>query len=161
MFTDISLPLGLGLREMQLQDQAFAATLFASTRDYLYRMPIPQSQIDFLIQQQFQMQQASYSASFPLAEAFIVELYAKPIGKIILNNTSASLHIIDIALINDMRGKGYGSAVLRALKSLATSGGKSLRLAVDQQNPRAKKLYLHLGFALLESSLTHDTLLWV
>lgn len=161
MFTDISLPFGLGLREMQLQDQEFATTLFASTRAYLYNMPIPKSQVDFLINQQFQMQQNSYSASFPLAETFIVELYTKPIGKVVLNNTSASLHIIDIALINDMRSKGYGTAVLRALKNLATQGGKPLRLAVDQQNPRAKKLYLHLGFNLLESSATHDTLLWV
>lgn len=160
MLSEISLPLGLGLRALQSQDQAFAGALFASTRDYLYSMPVPKSQIDFLINQQFQMQQASYTASFPSAEHFIVELFNKPIGKIIVNNTQADLHVIDIALMSDMRAKGFGSMVLRALKQWATQEMRPLRLAVDQQNSRAKKLYLSLGFTLIESSGTHDILLW-
>lgn len=160
MFSEISLPLGLGLRAQQLQDQAFAEALFATTRDYFYSMPIPKSQIDFLIKQQFQMQQASYAASFPSAQSFIVELFNKPIGKIIVNNTPESLHIVDIALMDDMRAKGFGSMILRALKQCASHDGRPLRLAVDQQNNRAKKLYLSLGFALIESSGTHDILLW-
>lgn len=160
MLSEISLPLGLGLRALRPQDQVFAEALFASTRDYLYSMPLPKSQINFLIKQQFQMQQASYTASFPLAEHFIVELFTKPIGKIIVNNTPANLHIIDIALVSDMRAKGFGSMVLRALKQRATQDMRPLRLAVDHQNSRAKKLYLSLGFVLIESSATHDLLLW-
>lgn len=160
MFTDISLPFGLGLREMQRPDQAFAEALFASTRDYLYNMPVPKSQIDFLIKQQFQMQQTSYAASYPQAETFIIELYAQPVGKIILNQAADNLHIIDIAFVSNMRGKGFGSALLRALKMCAMEQKQPLRLAVDQQNSRAKKLYLDLGFTQSESSTTHDTLLW-
>lgn len=160
MFTDTPLPFGLTLREMQPQDSAFTETLFASTRDYLYLMPVPKSQIDFLIKQQLLMQQASYSTTFPLAETFIIALHSTPVGKVILNNTSESLHVIDIALMNNMRGKGFGSAILRALKKVAIRELRPLRLAVDQQNSRAKKLYLQLGFILTESSTTHDTLLW-
>lgn len=160
MLREVSLPLGLGLRALQPQDQAFSEALFASTRDYFYNMPIPQSQIDFLIKQQFQLQQASYAASFPSAEHYIVELFNKPIGKIIVNSTTADLHIIDIALMSDMRAKGFGSMILRALKQSATQDMRTVRLAVDQQNSRAKKLYLSLGFTLIESSSTHDTLLW-
>ncbi|PUA26618.1 MAG: hypothetical protein B0W54_23025 [Cellvibrio sp. 79] len=160
MFSNLSLPFGLGLRAVQLQDQAFMETLFFSTRDYLYQMPVPKSQVDFLIKQQFMMQQASYLASFPAAETFIIELHSQPVGKIILNNTSESLHVIDIALLNAMRGKGFGSAILRALKKVAAQQSLPLRLAVDQQNTRAKKLYLALGFTLIKSSPTHDTLLW-
>jgi ribosomal protein S18 acetylase RimI-like enzyme len=160
MIVDISLPFGLQLRAMQPQDSEFTEALFASTRDYLYSMPIPKNQVDFLVKQQFQMQQASYASSFPHAETFIVELYGKPVGKIIINNTAASLHVIDIALISDVRGKGFGSAILRALKKVSEQRLLPLRLAVDQQNVRAKKLYLALGFVVSESSATHDTLLW-
>lgn len=160
MVTDLPLPFGLALRALQPQDQAFTEALFASTRDYLYQMPVPKSQIDFLIKQQFLMQQTAYSASFPLAETFVIELHSTPVGKIILNNTSASLHVIDIALMGNMRGKGFGSAILRALKKTAVQASRPVRLAVDQQNARAKKLYLELGFILTESSATHDTLLW-
>lgn len=160
MLVDISLPLGLELRVMQLQDQAFAEILFFSTRNYLYQMPIPKDQLDILIRQQYLMQQASYAGSFPSAETFIVELYSKPIGKIVLNNNKANLHIIDIALIDSIRGKGFGRALLRAFKAYAVQQGQILRLAVDQQNTRAKKLYLELGFTVVESSTTHDTLRW-
>lgn len=160
MFADISLPFGLSLRDMQPQDQVFAEMLFISTRDYLYQMPIPKDQIDFLVKQQFAMQQASYAGTFPSAETFIIEQYSQPIGKIILNNTNAALHIIDIALVNEMRSKGFGASIMRALKKIAELQPRPLRLSVDQQNTRAKKLYLQLGFALTESSSTHDTLLW-
>jgi len=160
MFTDISLPLGLGLRKIQPQDLAFTETLFASTREYLLQIPLPRAQIEFLIKQQFLMQQASYSTSFPLAETFIIEFDSSPVGKVIVNNTSDSLHVIDIALMNNMRGKNVGSTVLRALKQVAAQELRPLRLVVDQQNSRAKKLYLRLGFTLSESSATHDTLLW-
>ncbi len=160
MITDVSLPFGLILRVMQPQDSEFTEALFASTRDYLYRMPVPKSQVDFLIKQQFQLQHASYASSFPRAETFIIELYGKSIGKIIINCTAASLHIIDMALINDERSKGFGSAILRALKKISEQHLLPLRLAVDQQNIRAKKLYIALGFVVSESSATHDTLLW-
>ncbi|MDR7089975.1 MULTISPECIES: GNAT family N-acetyltransferase [Cellvibrio] len=160
MLNDISLPLGLHLRELQPQDQAFAETLFFSTRVFLYQMPLPKAQVDLLIKQQFILQQASYGASFPLAETFIIHLFAEPIGKLILNNTSDSLHLIDIAFLPSMRSRGYGSSILRALKHLADQARRPVRLAVDQQNTRAKKLYLNLGFALSESSTTHDILLW-
>lgn len=160
MIIDISLPFGLVLRVLKPQDSEFTEALFASTRDYLYSIPVPKSQVDFLIKQQFQMQQASFASSFPRAETFIIELYGKPIGKIIINNTAASFHIVDIALIKDERSKGFGSAILRAFKKKSEQHLLPLRLAVDQQNVRAKKLYLELGFVVSESSATHDTLLW-
>ncbi|HEY0891902.1 MAG TPA: GNAT family N-acetyltransferase [Cellvibrio sp.] len=160
MLNDISLPLGLHLHKMQPQDQAFAEALFFSTREFFYQMPLPKAQVDLLIKQQFILQQASYGTSFPLAETFIIHLFAEPIGKLILNNTPDSLHVIDIAFMPAMRNRGYGSGILRALKRLADQAGRPVRLAVDQQNTRAKKLYLKLGFALSESSASHDTLLW-
>lgn len=160
MFTDISLPFGLALCAVKSQDLEFTEILFASTREYLYQMPVPKSQIDFLIKQQFLLQQTSYAAAFPSAETFIVALHSTPVGKIIVNNTRESLHVIDIALMTNVRGKGFGSAILRALKKVAMQQSRPVRLAVDQQNSRAKKLYLELGFVLIESSATHDTLLW-
>lgn len=160
MFNEISLPFGLHLRELQPQDQIFVESLFFSTREYFYQMPVAKSQADMLIRQQFILQQASYVKAFPAAKTLIVQLFSEPIGKIILNNSSDSLHIIDIAFIQSSRGKGYGTAILCGLKNLANEMGLPVRLAVDQQNDRAKKLYLSLGFALIESSSTHDTLLW-
>lgn len=160
MFSEISLPFGLHLREVQSQDQIFVESLFFSTREYFYQMPMARSQVDLLIKQQFILQQASYAKAFPSAQTLIIQLFVEPVGKIILNNSPDSLHIIDIAFIHSARGKGYGTAILRSLKNLANQLGLPVRLEVDQQNSRAKKLYLSLGFTLIESSSTHDTLLW-
>lgn len=160
MLAKISLPLGLNLRVMQTSDQLFAERVFSSTRDYLHQLPIPSSQVEFLIKQQFQLQQTSYAASFPAAETFIIDFYTEPAGKITLNQTAESLHIVDIAFVSAMRNKGFGRALLRTLKNYAAERGVPLRLSVDQQNIRAKKLYLELGFTQTESSATHDTLWW-
>jgi ribosomal protein S18 acetylase RimI-like enzyme len=160
MLGEISLPFGLQLREHEPQDQLFIEALFFSTREFLYQMPISKTQVDLLIKQQFILQQSSYTTSFPSAHTFIIQLAAEPIGKLIINNFSGSLHIVDIAFTASARGKGYGTAVLRGLKRLADQTSLSLRLSVDQSNGGAKKLYMRLGFTLVESSGTHDILLW-
>ncbi len=160
MFNEISLPFGLHLRELQPQDQTFVESLFFSTREYFYQMPMAKSQVDLLIRQQFILQQASYVKAFPAAKTLVIQLFSESVGKLMLNNSSDSLHIIDIAFMPSARGRGYGTAILRSLKNRANQLGLPVRLAVDQQNSRAKKLYLSLGFTLIESSSTHDTLLW-
>ena len=160
MLTEIALLPGLFIRKATPEDQLFLESLFFSTRNYLYSMPLPKSQVDLLIKQQFLLQQASYRSSFPAAEIFIINHHSLPAGKVMVDVSSEAIHIVDIALSENARGKGWGSALLRALKKYAEQEGRVLRLAVDQQNIRAKKLYLALGFRVVESSLTHDTLLW-
>lgn len=160
MISDISLPFGLRLHELEDNDKEFVKALFFSTRDYLYQIPLAKAQVDLLIEQQFVLQQASYQNDFPGAQTYIIYLVDEPVGKLIVNDTPNSLHIIDLALTTAMRGKGYCSALLRSLKFLADQSGRPVRLAVDQQNTRAKKFYLDLGFSSAGFSQTHELLLW-
>jgi RimJ/RimL family protein N-acetyltransferase len=160
MLEKIPLQYGLGLREFCAEDQPFGEVLFNSTRESFYLMPMPRQQIDLLLKQQFILQTMSYAQHFPAAKTFIITLDGEAIGKIILNRTQKSVHIVDIAFVQKMRGKGYGTEIFSALKSFATHEQLPLQLAVDQQNIPAKRLYLRLGFTLVESSATHDTLIW-
>ncbi len=160
MLTETALLPGLFVRKATPEDQPFLESLFFSTRSYLYSMPLPKSQVDLLIRQQFLLQQSSYVSSFPAAEIFIINHQSQPVGKVMIEVSSGAMHVVDIALSENSRGKGWGSALLRALKKHAEQEGRVVKLAVDQQNIRAKKLYLALGFRVTESSLTHDTLLW-
>lgn len=160
MLTEIALLPGLFVRKATSDDQPFLENLFFSTRNYLYSMPLPKSQVDLLIRQQFLLQQSSYLSSFPAAEIFIINHQSLAVGKVMVDVSSDTIHVVDIALSENARGKGWGSALLRALKKYAEQEGRLVKLAVDQQNIRAKKLYLALGFRVTESSLTHDTLLW-
>lgn len=160
MLSQLSLPLGLALRPADESDQDFSEAVFFSTREHFYQLPFAAGQLEILLKQQFQLQQTSYTTSFPLAETYIIEQHRQAIGKLMIDTSEDCLQLIDIALLGHMRGKGYGSALLCALKNLARQHGLRLQLSVDQQNTRAKKLYLDLGFRLVGSSATHDQLCW-
>lgn len=64
------------------------------------------------------------------------------------NETEPGEFYIDtIAVHPDHRGKGLGTMLLRfAIDHFVYQQGKTLGLLVDIQNPKAKNLYLQLGF---------------
>jgi ribosomal protein S18 acetylase RimI-like enzyme len=161
MLDNIFLPEGFTLRAAKIEDQSFSEALFCSTREYLYLMPLPKPQVDLLVKQQFVLQQSAYALRFPQAVNSIVELNDEPIGKLTLNQSEHELHIVDIVLAQKYRNKGYGTSILSAIQLLTKKRRAQLKLAVDQQNIRAKQLYLALGFNITESSDTHDTMIWL
>jgi ribosomal-protein-alanine N-acetyltransferase len=56
-------------------------------------------------------------------------------------------HIKDVAVREDQRGKGYGSALLRrALGVLSAAGASDAKLEVRAGNEGAKRLYEDFGF---------------
>lgn len=152
---------GLTLRLSKAEDQGFMEAVFCSTREHFYLMPLPKLQLDLLLKQQFVLQQSSYANQFPHAQTFVVELGGQTIGKVTLNQSGNELHIIDMALLPQVRNKGYGTAILKSIQLWTKKQKLQLKLSVDQQNIRAKKLYLVLGFNAVSSSETHDTMVWL
>jgi ribosomal protein S18 acetylase RimI-like enzyme len=160
MLNDIPLCGELNLRKAKQRDRAFMQQLFNSTREHLRLLPLPGPQIEALFEQQYRLQQAHYANQWPNAHTLIVQQSGKAIGKIMLDENETALHIIDIALEPAMRGKGYGTAVLRTVQAAAQKRGLPVRLSVDRQNRQAKKLYLALGFEVTGTSDTHESMSW-
>lgn len=165
MLNEILLPDDLSIRIARSDDQLFAASVFRSTREHFFLLQppfstMPKTQLDLLLTQQFILQQASYKTRFPNAMTYIIEKNLAPIGKIILNTMDGVFHIIDFAFMREVQGVGYGTSVLRAIQAAAAQRYGSVMLSVDQQNLRAKNWYLHSGFSVIESSATHDTMIW-
>lgn len=160
MLNDIRLPGGLGLRPATDGDRAFMRQLFASTREFLQQLPLPKQHVDALVEQQYRLQQAAYAEQWPDADTLIIRLFDQAIGKVILDESETAFHVVDIALKPAMRGKGYGTSVLRALQVAARSRGLPVRLTVDRQNPAAGRLYRTLGFEVTRISDTHQTMSW-
>jgi RimJ/RimL family protein N-acetyltransferase len=154
----ITLADGLGLRSAQAVDGAYMEELFRSARGYLYAMPMPRQHIDLLVAQQYQLQQAAYARQWPAAQTMIIERLGQAIGKIVLDESTTVVHIIDFVLESGMRGKGYGTAIVQTVQ--ATAGKRRLRLSVDRQNLPAKKFYLGLGFQVDAISDTHESMIW-
>jgi ribosomal protein S18 acetylase RimI-like enzyme len=155
------LPDAFELRRAGEADRPFMEQLFRGTREFLYRLPLPGPQIDMLVDQQYRLQQQAYAERFPNAHTLIIELSRRPIGKIMLDERASTVHIIDLALEPAMRGRGYGTGILRAIQAAARRRGMTVELSVDRHNVGAKKLYLSLGFQTIGMSESHESMAWV
>lgn len=161
MLKDIVLHDGLTLRSTTPADSGFMEELFHSTREHFHSMPVPRQQIDLLLAQQYRLQQASYARQWPDARNMIIERSGKAIGKIMLDEGGAVVHIIDFVLEPAARGKGCGTSILRAIQASAAQRGLAIKLSVDRQNSSAKRLYLGLGFRVDAISDTHEAMVWL
>jgi ribosomal protein S18 acetylase RimI-like enzyme len=145
--TEIAAPPGpIRLRRETPGDEAFRFALFCESRPELAMLPLEAAMKERLMRQQFSAQSAGYSTQFPQALFAIVERGGAPIGRLVLDEAPAYLHLVDIAVLSAMRGKGTGHAILLALQDAARASAYALRLHVSQTNPGAARLYRRLGF---------------
>lgn len=161
----------LGLRPCDETDQEFLQHLYTSTRDDLLALPADPIMVARLIVQQRQLQMLGYVSHYPQAQHYIVTNARRPIGRLLLNYGQASgdaaataaepsVHLIDIALLPEMRGRGIGSAVLRALQTSASARRWPLTLNVHKNNPRAKQLYMAHHFQVAQAETLSERLQW-
>jgi GNAT superfamily N-acetyltransferase len=69
------------------------------------------------------------------------------IGRLYLDRSGPEWRIIDVLLAAAARGSGLGSALLGWIQaSAAAAGAEAIALHVAADNPRARALYLQLGF---------------
>ena len=150
----VNSPLGvLRLRRETGADEAFRFALFAGTRPDLALLPEPlRAQI---LRQQFSAQNAGYSAQYPEALLTIIELDGAPAGRLAVADAPDALQVIDVAIAGTLRGKGLGTALLRALHEKVP-----LRLHVSISNPGAMRLYTRLGFVVIAESETGLEMRW-
>ena len=138
--------LGVTYRNFADEDLPFVAELYASTRrDEVAATGWPREMQEAFLAQQHEAQHRHYAEHFADAEWLIVETGGTAIGRLYLRELPESLHIVDIALIPQSRGKGIGGAILRDILDQARDLGKSVTIHVEANNP-ARSLYARLGF---------------
>jgi ribosomal protein S18 acetylase RimI-like enzyme len=134
------------LRNAVAEDIPFLTRLYSDTRRHEVSAWgwLPEQQ-EWFLHMQFDAQRRSYQASFPDAVDRIVLREDMPIGRVLTCQERASLHLIDIALIEAQRQHGIGTYLLRELLQECQAKGCALHLQVAQGN-RAMRLYQRLGF---------------
>lgn len=136
----------LRLRPAEPGDQEFLVRLYASTRARdLAALGLEPMQADAFVRLQFRAQSAHFTAAFPEAEHAIVVLEEHPVGRRIVDRSGPVLHVVDIALLAEFRGRGIGTSLLQAVLDEADARGLPVELHVDVDNP-AQHLYRRLGF---------------
>ncbi len=126
------------LRTANIEDELFLQELFSDVRSVEFtQFGFPLEQLKHLIAMQYNAQTQSYKAQYPNAEHSIIELDGEKIGRLLVNRESENIFLVDIAILHNFCGQGFGSFLLDKLKSEA----ETICLSVYKTNFGAIKLY--------------------
>ena len=136
----------IALRPEQPADETFLLQLYTSTR---------QEELDLtnwdaptraaFVKMQFQAMRQSYASMFPDGTFSIVLRGDLAIGRIVVHRDKHEIRLVDMALTPEMRNRGIGTKLVKALQVEARQAGKPVRLHVLKGN-RAARFYERLGF---------------
>src|ERR1051325_6163687 len=131
----------LSLRPITPEDEPFLARLYASTRaEELAQTNWSEEQKAMFCRMQFNAQTADYRANYPDASLQVIERGGAAAGRLLVLRSDEAVHVIDISLLPEHRGKGIGTKLLKELQAEAKTAGKPLTIHVERFNP-ALRLY--------------------
>jgi ribosomal protein S18 acetylase RimI-like enzyme len=138
---------GITLRPVAEGDFLFLRHLFRTLRwQELAPTLWPDEAKVAFIDQQFAFQHRHYTTGFAAAEFYVVAHQAEPIGRFYVDRETRHWYLIEISLLPDWRGRGFGGALVGLLQDEARAGrGDRVSLNVEMTNP-ARRLYARLGF---------------
>jgi ribosomal protein S18 acetylase RimI-like enzyme len=150
----------LCLRPEREDDKDFRYRLFCDSRPPEFAMLLAPPAFEQVMRMQFQAQTVSYRAEFPQARFDIIELEGQPIGRIVVDRPGDMVHIVDQAVVPGQRGRGIGTAIMRALMHEAQAVRLPVRLKVASSNDPSGRLYLRLGFVPIKTIPLYTELEW-
>lgn len=163
-FQTVEIPWAAGrltLRPETQDDLPFRFQLFIRSRppewDQVY---LPVEQLTEVMNQQFWAQTETYLSRFPEGRFDIIELNGEPIGRIVVNRPGDRIHLVDQAILPQLRNQGLGTAVMRSLMDEAAADGLFMTLKVSNANDPSMRLYSRLGFESVEEQLEYIEMTW-
>jgi ribosomal protein S18 acetylase RimI-like enzyme len=128
-------------------DAPFIRDLFTQTRGAEFaRAGLAPEALHQLVEMQWRAQSAQIAAEHPNAQTTIVEKAGRPVGAVVVDNSSSGIHLVDLTIAAEHRREGIGSAALRELASEADETRVPLTLHVWAQNHAAISLYASFYF---------------
>ena len=156
----IASPVGpLHLRPECDDDRGFRYQLFCDSRQPEFAL-LPPPVYQQVMAHQFHAQTVGYRGQFPQARFDIIELAGERIGRIVVDRSGTMMHIVDQAIVPTLRGRGIGTAIMRALMDEAQAAGLPVRLEVASENDPSFRLYQRLGFVPIETYPFYMRLEW-
>jgi ribosomal protein S18 acetylase RimI-like enzyme len=141
-------------------DQSFLDLLYRSTRHELALAGHDEGLLLQLLRLQQRALAQGISSTYPSAQTLILLRQGESIGQLAFESAANRLHLIDMALLPSAQGQGTGTAVVRALQSLAASRGTPLTLSVNSSNVGARRLYQRLAFEVVAHDAMQLQLRW-
>lgn len=151
---------GAMLRPARPDDAEFLFQVFVHSRaSALAQLDWDDPARDALLRMQFSAQDRAYRTQFPNARFDVIECDGAPIGRLIVDRCVRAIHVVDVALLPEHRGRGVGTSLLHALLAEAAANGQPVTLRVDRDNP-ARSLYRRLGFATVSEDAIYAAMAW-
>jgi hypothetical protein len=134
------------LRPVTPEDDAFVLAVFIDSHlEYEY-LPLPPDQKRQLIEMQYRLQTADYTARFPGSRHDVILRDGAPSGRIWVARLEDQILIVDIGMRAAAQNGGIGSTVVRRLQDEARDSGKPLRSSVFRFNDGSLRWHQRLGF---------------
>ncbi|MFN7153247.1 MAG: GNAT family N-acetyltransferase [Acidovorax sp.] len=141
------IPAELQLREADAADLVFLRALYRTVRDpELMLTPWAETERQAFSDSQFALQDRHYRAHYPGALLLVIEHQGVPVGRLYLGTAPGPLRLMDLAFMPSWRGRGWGTALVRAVVGRAYREARDTLLFVESNNP-AYRLYGREGFA--------------
>jgi len=152
---------GFALRPETEADVPFLLRLYISTRwEELSVTDWPDAQKIAFLESQFAAQRSYYLSHYAGAAFDVLEERGVPAGRLYLDRQADTLLVVDIALLPEWCGKGFGTAILKALMDTAARSGRGVSIFVEKFNP-ALRLYRRLGFGETRDVGMHLEMEWM
>lgn len=149
------------LRPEREEDRDFRFALFRQSRPPEWATAaLAPDVLDEVMHLQFRAQTVGYAGQFPRARFDIVEQGGVPIGRIVVDREPGAIHVVDQAIVPSRRSRGIGTAIMRSLMAEAAGRGVPVNLEVGDSNDPSLRLYLRLGFAVVEELSMYLSLAW-
>ena len=146
----------ISLQPFKQSHLPFLEKLYYSTREEeLSRTNWSEQQKQQFALMQFLAQKTGYEKKFPNGLEQIIYFKKIPIGRLYINETENSIHIIDISLLPQYQNKGIGTFLLHQLINTARRSHRSITLQVIKTN-HAKNLYARAGFVTISNDGARD-----
>ena len=141
------------------KDRAFLYEVFCSTRPDVSCANLPEAEKEYFLRMQFQAQDTHYHNVFPNAEYSVVSLGNPKIGRLYVDRRPDEIRILDITILPEFRGRGYGSTLFNNLFAEASVSKRPIRIHVELGS-RQIKFYHRLGFVKTGEIPTHQLMEW-
>ena len=90
----------------------------------------------------------------------IIELDDRPIGRFIVTGDKHEIHLCDIVIDRQYRGRGIGINIIQNIKSECQQSNRPLRLHAEKNSP-ILQFYIKQEFRIIEERDSHYYMEWI
>lgn len=91
----------------------------------------------------------------------VVEVDGERLGRLRVARRDGIIELAGIQLDPTAQGRGVGTAIIESIKTEAAAAGVAVELAVEKDNPNARRLYDRLGFVEVGETEDEHRLRWM